>query len=104
MTKPFTEVTLALVREDGPDLSLRQCAVLIAAAQAEPATRPDTTTVRALAKMLHVSKPAITRAMDRLTDLGLGTRRTDPRDKRSVFFVPSTSGMKWARQVGAQVA
>ncbi len=104
MSKPFPEVVLALVREDGPDLSLRQCAVLIAAAQAEPTTRLDTTTVRALASALHVSKPAITRAFDRIENLGLGMRCEDPRDRRSVYLEPTRTGVAMARQMGAQVA
>jgi DNA-binding MarR family transcriptional regulator len=105
MSKPFTDVVLALVRQDMPDLSLRQCAVLIAVVQAEPGTRIKETTVRALAPRLNVRKPAITRAFDRLEELGLGQRFTDPTDRRSVFFVPTPAGTRMARdQMGVQVA
>jgi DNA-binding MarR family transcriptional regulator len=105
MSNPFTDVVLALVRQDMPDLSLRQCAVLIAVAQAEPGKRIEVTTVRRLAERLNVSKPAITRAFDRLVELGLGKRVTDPADRRSVFFVPTPAGTSMARdQMGVQVA
>jgi DNA-binding MarR family transcriptional regulator len=57
-----------------------------------------------MAAGLRVSKPAITRALDRLMELGLGTRITDARDRRSVYFQPSGAGVKLARSMGAQVA
>ena len=53
---------VALVRRDGPDLSARQMGVFLTSYLDEEAQ-----TVRGLAAKLNVSKPAITRALDRLS-------------------------------------
>lgn len=99
MSAPFQGAVEKMVRE-GIDLSLPQCAVLLAAVEAEPATRPDANTVRALKVRLNMPSGApITRAFDRLTELGLGERCSDPRDRRSVYFVPSARGMRLAVEV-----
>ena len=49
------------VRNDSPDFSSRQMAVLLTVYITQP---PDT--VRGLAVELNISKPAVTRALDRL--------------------------------------
>ncbi|MFQ5974590.1 MAG: MarR family transcriptional regulator, partial [Alphaproteobacteria bacterium] len=54
-----------LVRREGPDLSARQMAVLLTVY-----LTPPPHTVRGLSKNLNVSKPAITRAIDRLERMG----------------------------------
>ena len=64
---------VGMVRRDGPDLSARQLAVfLICYLEEGPHT------VRGLAAQLAVSKPAITRSLDRLGALGLARRAEDP--------------------------
>ena len=55
------DTVVALVRRDGPDLSARQLGVFLTCYLQEGAH-----TVRGLAAELNVSKPAITRALDRL--------------------------------------
>lgn len=75
------------VRRDAPDLSARQMAVLLTVYMTEPSH-----TVRGLAEILDVSKPAITRALDRLGELGLARRKTDPRDRRSVIVQRTVKG------------
>ena len=54
------------VAADQPDLTMRQLAVLLTVYITAP---PHT--VRGLAANLNISKPAVTRALDRLSDLGL---------------------------------
>ena len=54
---------VAGVRHDVPDLSARQMAVLLTVYLKSP---PHT--VRGLASALNISKPAITRSLDRLSD------------------------------------
>jgi DNA-binding MarR family transcriptional regulator len=49
-------------------------------------------TVRGLAARLDVSKPAITRSLDRLAELGLAKRSPDPRDRRSVLVTRTRKG------------
>ena len=78
---------VANVRRDAPDLSARQMAVLLTIYMTEP---PHT--IRGLAKILNVTKPAITRAIDRLGEFGLARRKTDPRDRRSVIVQRTVKG------------
>ena len=74
------DTVVALVRRDGPDLSARQLGVFLTCYLQEGAH-----TVRGLAADLNVSKPAITRALDRLGELDLARRKVDPMDRRSVL-------------------
>lgn len=78
---------VANVRRDAPDLSARQMAVLLTVYMTE---QPHT--VRGLAEILNVSKPAITRAIDRLSEFGLARRKTDPCDRRSVVIQRTVKG------------
>ena len=75
------------VRRDSPDLSARQMAVLITVY-----LKPAPHTVRGLAEELNVSKPAVTRALDRLADLGLIRRKPDDNDRRSVLIQRTVKG------------
>jgi len=81
------ETIVALVRSDGPDLSARQLAVLLSVYLSE-----GPHTVRGLAADLNVSKPAITRALDRLGELDLARRKVDPADRRSVLVQRTARG------------
>jgi DNA-binding MarR family transcriptional regulator len=49
--------------------------------------------VRGQAAKLNVSRPAITRALDRLSEFDLVRRKTDPLDKRSVLVQRTATGM-----------
>lgn len=81
------DTILGTVRRDGPDLSARQFGVfLICYLEEGPHT------VRGLAARLEVSKPAITRSLDRLAELGLAKRAPDPRDRRSVLVTRTRRG------------
>lgn len=75
----WRETLLSGVREAGPDLSARQMAILLSVY-----TTPPPHTVRSLSKHLNISKPAVTRALDRLGGLGYVRRMRDEADKRSV--------------------
>ncbi len=75
------------VRRDEHDLSARQMAVLLSVYTTAP---PHT--VRGLAKALNVSKPAITRALDRLGRLDFLRRKTDEADRRSVLVQRTVKG------------
>lgn len=78
---------VANVRRDAPDLSARQMAVLLTVYMID-----EGQTVRGLAEILNVSKPAITRAIDRLGEFGLVRRKTDPSDRRSVIVQRTVKG------------
>ncbi|MEQ8602136.1 MAG: MarR family transcriptional regulator [Marivibrio sp.] len=75
------------VRRDGPDLSARQSAVLMTVYLADP---PHT--VRGLSESLNIAKPAVTRALDRLSELGLVRRKQDDQDRRSVLIQRTVKG------------
>ena len=62
------EFSYALVRDDEPDLSARQLAILLTIY-----LEPPPHTVRGLAAKLGVSKPVITRALDTMGKQGTDT-------------------------------
>lgn len=88
------ETVVAMVRRDGPDLSARQLAVFLICYLNEGAH-----TVRGLASALNVSKPAITRALDRLGELDLARRKVDPMDRRSVLVQRTLKGSAYLREL-----
>jgi DNA-binding MarR family transcriptional regulator len=55
--------------------------------------------VRGLAAELNVSKPAITRALDRLGELDLARRKVDPLDRRSVLVQRTLKGAAFLRDL-----
>ena len=88
------DTIVALVRRDGPDLSARQLGVLLTCYLQDGAH-----TVRGLAAELNVSKPAITRALDRLGELDLARRKVDPMDRRSVLVQRTLKGTAFLRDL-----
>jgi DNA-binding MarR family transcriptional regulator len=88
------ETIIGLVRSDRHDLSARQLAVsLIVYLDAGPHT------VRGLAARMAVSKPAITRAVDRLVELSLVKRLPDPLDRRSILIGRARDGVAFMADV-----
>jgi len=83
-----------LVRRDGPDLTARQLGVFLTCY-----LETEAQTVRGLATQLNVSKPAITRALDRLAEFDLVRRKTDPLDRRSVLVQRTATGMAFLREL-----
>jgi DNA-binding MarR family transcriptional regulator len=94
------DVSLAAVRDDEPDLSLRQMSLLLTIYLEAP---PHT--VRDLARKLGVSKPVVTRALDTMGKLGLLSRRRDEKDRRNVLVQRTVRGAlyleRFADTVGA---
>jgi DNA-binding MarR family transcriptional regulator len=93
------DTVVALVRRDGPDLSARQLGVFLTCY-----LREGGHTVRGLAAELNVSKPAITRALDRLGELDLARRKVDPLDRRSVLVQRTLKGAAFLRDLRAIMA
>ncbi len=85
---------VSLVRRDGPDLTARQLAVFLTCYLVEGGH-----TVRGLAAELDVSKPAITRALDRLGEFDLARRKTDPADRRSILVQKTPKGSAFLRDI-----
>ena len=85
--KLWHDVELDLVRDNRPDLSLRQIVILLTVY-----LEPPPHTVRGLAKKLNISKPAITRALDTMGRLDLLKRKRDESDKRNVLIQRTVTG------------
>lgn len=84
------ENALAPFMAKHPETTIRQLVLLSRLPGAEAATR----TVRHLAQALDISKPAVTRSIDRLEADGFAKRRNDPNDKRSIFVEITALGLK----------
>ncbi|HRX38793.1 MAG: MarR family transcriptional regulator [Parvularculaceae bacterium] len=84
---PWRDVMADAVRADGPDLSMRQWAILLTVY-----LNPGPHTVRALARDLNVPKPAISRALDALSILKYVRRVRDENDKRIVLVQKTPEG------------
>ncbi len=87
--------------EDVPDLTGRQWAALLTVHLDRP---PGGHTVRGLAELLNVSKPAVTRAIDRLMEFDLVLRDDDPADRRSVLIKTTPTGTALVRTIGTLLA
>jgi DNA-binding MarR family transcriptional regulator len=95
----WRRVMVESVRHSGPDLSARQLAlVLTVYMTAAPHT------VRGLAALLNISKPAVTRALDRLGKLGIVRRKVDEQDRRSILVQRTVKGSVFLREFADLVA
>jgi DNA-binding MarR family transcriptional regulator len=84
------------VAGNGPDLTARQLAVFLKI-YLEPEAEQ---TVRGLAAALNVSKPTITRALDRLEELAFARRETEKNDRRSIIARRTANGSAYLRTLG----
>ena len=75
------------VRGDAPDLSARQMALMLSVYLGE-----GPHTVRGLAQALRISKPAVSRALDRLGELSYVRRQRDDLDRRNVLVQRTADG------------
>ena len=91
----YLNATAAMVRSEDTDLTQRQQTVFLKVYLAEAEQ-----TVRGLAGFAGVSKPAITRALDRLAEFDLIRRKTDPADRRSVLVQQTGRGKVYLRRFG----
>ena len=89
LTPLLHRTTLSLVRREGADLTARQLGVFLTVYLDD-----GPHTVRGLATLFNICKPAVTRALDRLGELDLARRKVDPRDRRSVLVHRTELG--WA--------
>lgn len=78
---------IGYVRSGEPDLTNRQMALLMLVY-----LTPGPHTVRGLARILGVSKPVVTRALNTLGSLGYLRRERDQDDRRNVFVVRTSNG------------
>lgn len=81
------------VRRESPDLSARQMAILLTVY-----LNPGPHTVRGLAALLDISKPAVSRALDTLGGHGLVRRKRDEEDRRNVLVQRTVKGSVYLRE------
>ena len=87
------------VRGNEADLSARQMAIVLTVYM-----RPGSHTVRGLAAGLRISKPAVSRALDRLSDLGYVRRVKDNADRRSVLVRRTVKGSVYLSDMADLIA
>lgn len=90
---------LDYVRSGHPDLTNRQMALLMVVYET-----PGPHTVRGLARDLGVSKPVVTRALNRLGALGYLARQRDEHDRRNVFVAKTQAGANFLGEFGRLVS
>lgn len=95
----WRRVLVSSVRDHGPDLSARQLALVLMVYMT-----PAPHTVRGLASLLNISKPAVTRALDRLGKLGIVRRKVDENDRRSILVQRTVKGSVFLREFADLVA
>ncbi|WP_037463348.1 MarR family winged helix-turn-helix transcriptional regulator [Sphingobium herbicidovorans] len=78
------------VRSGRPDLTNRQMALMMTVY-----IMSGPHTVRGLAEALHVSKPVITRALNKLSALGYLRRERDAADRRNIFITRTPKGAEF---------
>jgi DNA-binding MarR family transcriptional regulator len=81
---------VASVRGETPDLSARQMALILSVYLGD-----GPHTVRGLAQALRISKPAVSRALDRLGELGYVRRERDDLDRRNVLVQRTVNGAQF---------
>ena len=97
--KTWHKIMADSVREEGPDLSMRQWAIMLTIYM-----KAGPHTVRALSKNLNVPKPAISRALDALSIMGFIRRVRDPHDRRIVIIQKTADGAVFLDEFAKLVA
>ena len=82
------------VRQGNDELTMRQLAIMLVTY-----LDADLQTVRGLAETLRISRPAVSRALDRLGNFGLIRRQMDPRDRRSIVVRRTRKGAERIQQI-----
>ena len=85
--KLWHRIMVAALGHKLPDMTQRQFALLL-----QVYLGPPPHTVRGLAVELSMSKPAVTRALDRLSAFGFLKRSTDESDRRSIQVKRTVAG------------
>lgn len=99
MLSPWMTTLIDYVRSGRPDLTNRQMALLMLVY-----LTPGPHTVRGIAKGLSVSKPVVTRALNRLGSLGYLRRQRDDADRRNIFVAQTDEGAEFLDAFGRLIA
>jgi DNA-binding MarR family transcriptional regulator len=88
------QVFVSNVRDDGPDLSMRQLAIFLLAHYLE-----EEIGIRELTVILRIPKPAVVRGVSRLERLKLVNRRQSVEDRRTITIHLTARGRMQVRQI-----
>ncbi|WP_139975034.1 MarR family transcriptional regulator [Ochrobactrum sp. CGA5] len=88
-------LSLEQVRDEMPDLTTRQVAILLTIY-----LEPPPHTVRGLSAKLNVTKPVVTRALDTMGALELVSRHRDEKDRRNVLVKRTVAGALYVERLG----
>lgn len=99
LTPVLQKTMLSLVKREGADLTARQLGVLLTVYLDK-----GPHTVRGLAVLFGICKPAVTRSLDRLGELGLARRKVDPRDRRSILVHRTDLGWAFMEELRQEMA
>ena len=91
----WMDTLTAYVRSGEPDLTNRQMALLLLVY-----LLPGPHTVRGIAHALNVSKPVVTRALNKLGALGYLRRQRDDADRRNIFVAKTQEGAEFLEGFG----
>lgn len=92
------DVSLDLVRGGGPELNLRQIAILLTIY-----LEPPPHNVRDLAATLGVTKPVVTRALDTMGRMELVSRRRDDKDRRNIRVARTVEGALYLERLADHI-
>lgn len=95
----WRRVLVSSLHRRAPDLTVRQMALLLTVY-----TTDAPHTVRGLAEDLKISKPAVTRALDRLGELDFVRRKRDEADRRNVLVQRTVKGSVFLSEFAASVS
>lgn len=95
----WRHVLVTSLHQEAPDLTARQMALLLTVY-----TIDGPHTVRGLAESLKISKPAVTRALDRLSELDFARRKRDETDRRNVLIQRTVKGSVFLSEFAANIA
>ena len=82
--KTFLQLSIV---DDNADLTNRQMAILLTIYDGK-----DEYSIKKLTEELHLTKPTISRAVERLLELDLVSKRTNPKDRRRVIVEKTFDG------------
>lgn len=85
---------LALVRRDGRDLTVRQLTAFLSIYMDK-----TTHSLSSIADLLEISRPGVTRIIDRLAECDLVARQEDREDRRRVLVRRTSAGAAFFREV-----
>lgn len=92
-------VLAEFIRRDDPDLSTRQMTILL-----HVYVTDGPHSVKGLSATLAISKPAVSRALDRLGDLGYIRRLRDMSDRRNVLVERTVKGSVYLSEFAELIA